>query len=95
MIRTFISRIGCLMLFFGIIILIVGFVIAQSEEVPMTQYLYGSALAAVGFILYARMRGRTSQKKRTPFSRRRDRRSPQNEDHPWENQFNDKTNFIE
>ena len=95
MIRTLFSRIGCLILFFGTIVLIVGFVIAQSEETPMNQYLIGSAMIVIGFILYARMRGSASKNKRKPFSTRRERHSPQKEDHPWENQFDDKTNFVE
>ncbi len=89
MIRNFLSRIGCLMLFFGIIVLVVGVATAQSRETPLNLYLIGSAVTVTGFILYARMRSRSSQNKRSSFFRKRERRPAQTEDHPWENQFYD------
>lgn len=89
MIRNLFSRIGCLMLFVGTIVLVVGVVGAQSGETPLPLYSVGAGMAITGFLLWARRRERPSRKKRFSLFRRRRRREAQKEENLWENQFYD------
>ena len=89
MIRSLLARMGCLMLFFGTIVLAVGLAAAQSGEPPLTLYLIGSAAAFSGFLLWIRLWDRRSKDKPFSLFRKRSRREVQKEDNVWENQFYD------
>lgn len=89
MIRQLFSRIGCLLLFFGIIFLIIGMTVAQSGEPPLTQYFFGFIMTFSGFLLWIRLRKKPSQNRRFSLFRRRGKRNTEKEDNVWENQFYD------
>jgi hypothetical protein len=89
MIRSLLARVGCLLLFFGTIVLVVGLAAAQSGEPPLSLYLIGGAAGFSGFLLWIRMRDKRSKDKRFSLFRKRSRRETQKEDNDWENRFYD------
>jgi hypothetical protein len=73
MIRFILSRIGCLALLVGAIILIVGVSAERSGHPALSMVLGGGALALVGLLLWAKLRPRARRSTRFSMFRRRDR----------------------
>jgi len=87
MIRYLLSRIGCVMLIFGSIALVVG-IAAESSGQPAFNFLsIGLALSFFGFLLWNRLRPKKEQPPRGRRSRNRRGRDPdeeQNHHDDWE-----------
>lgn len=89
MIRFLLSRIGCLMMIFGIIILAVGFAAAQSEQPALSYLALGAAGTFIGFLLWNRLRERAPRSSRFSLFRKRDRRNEDEHNDHWEDRFNE------
>lgn len=89
MIRFLLSRIGCLMMIFGIIVFVVGVAAAQSGEPALTLLFVGFVGSAAGFLVWNRLRERPPRNTRFSIFRKRDRREEQRTDDGWEDHFDD------
>ncbi len=72
MIRYLLSRIGCLALLVGAIILIVGISAERSGYPAFNMVLGGGALALAGFLLWSRLRPKARRNTRFSMFRRRE-----------------------
>jgi hypothetical protein len=87
MIRFFLSRIGCLMMIVGVIVLTVGIAAVQSNQPALTLLFIGSGGTFLGFLLWNRLRERVPRSTRFSLLRKRDRREEDKPDDPWEDRF--------
>ena len=89
MIRFLLSRIGCMMMIFGIIVLAVGFAAAQSEQPALSYLTLGAAGTFIGFLLWNRLRERVPRSTRFSLFRKRDRRQENEKNDRWEDRFDE------
>ena len=87
MIRFFLSRIGCLMMIVGIIVLTVGIAAVQSNQPALNLLFIGSGGTSLGFVLWNRLRERAPRSTRFSLFRKRERREEEKPDDPWEDRF--------
>lgn len=92
MIRYLLSRIGCMMVILGSMILALG-IAAESSGAPAFELLFiGGGLSFVGILLWNKLR--TKQKRSTRFSlfrrrEQREERQSREEDDGWDNRYYD------
>ena len=81
MIRFFLSRVGCLLLMIGSILLILG-VAAECSGQPAFEFIVGgSALLFLGFLMWNRLRSKKQKRSRFSIFRERERdREPSRND---------------
>jgi uncharacterized membrane protein YfcA len=89
MIRYILSRIGCLMMIFGVIVLIVGVAALQSEQPALSLLFIGSVVTFFGHLLWNRLREKAPRKKRFSMFRNREREEEQRNDNGWEDRSYD------
>ena len=89
MIRFLLSRIGCLMMIFGVIVLAVGFAAVQSEQPALSYLALGAAGTFFGFLLWNRLRERVPRSSRFSLFKKRDRRQERDQNDRWEDRFNE------
>jgi len=70
MIRYLLSRIGCLMLLGGILLLVIGVAGLRAGEPAFTYLLIGIALMTFGFFLWNKLRSRGKRSNRFSMFRR-------------------------
>ena len=87
MIRFLLSRIGCLMMIFSIIILVVGIAAVQSDQPALNLLFIGSLGTFVGFLLWNRLRERAPRSTRFSLLRKKKPREEQEKDDHWEHRF--------
>jgi|GEM_PF-1447207 flagellar biosynthesis component FlhA len=89
MIRYLLSRIGCLMLLVGAIVLVLGIAAESSGEPAFNLVLIGAGLTFLGLLLWSRLRRK--QHRNTSFSmfRKRDSREEQETDDEWDDHNDD------
>lgn len=83
MIRYLLSRIGCLMLLSGIIVLIIGVGVLQSGGPAFEVILIGIVLLITGFLLWNKLRSKNLQSKRFSMFRKPDQEDDQDSDDGW------------
>lgn len=89
MIRYLLSRIGCLMMIFGVIVLVVGLAALQSEQPALSLLFIGSVVTFFGHLLWNRLRVKAPRKKRFCVFRNQEREEEQRKDNGWEDRFYD------
>lgn len=89
MIRFLLSRIGCLMMFIGVIVLAVGIAAVQSDQPGLSFLALGAAGIFLGFLLWDRLRERTPRNKRSSLFRKRGRRREDDQNDRWEDRFHE------
>jgi uncharacterized membrane protein YfcA len=89
MIRYLLSRIGCLMMIFGVIILVVGVAALESDQPAFTLLFIGSVMTFLGHLIWNRLREIAPHKKRFSLFRNRKREEEQRNDNSWEDRFYD------
>jgi uncharacterized membrane protein YfcA len=89
MIRYLLSRIGCLMMIFGVIILVVGVAALQSEQPALALLFIGSVVTFFGHLLWNRLREKTPRNKRFSLLRKREQEEEGRNDNGWEDRFYD------
>jgi uncharacterized membrane protein YfcA len=89
MIRYLFSRLGCLMMIFGVIVLVVGVAALQSEQPTLSLLFIGSVLTFLGHLIWNRLREKTPRNKRFSMLRNREREEQQRTDNGWEDRFYD------
>ncbi len=89
MIRYLLSRIGCLMMIFGVIVLVVGAAAAQSGQPALSLLFVGFVVSFAGFLLWNRLREKQPRSTRFSLFRKRDRRADRRKDDGWEDHFDD------
>ena len=86
MIRYLLSRIGCLILVGGVLVLVVGVAAVRSGESAFELLLIGIALTFLGFILWNKLRPKIKREARaSKFRRRKDdeHQEMSHEDNGW------------
>jgi uncharacterized membrane protein YfcA len=89
MIRYLFSRLGCLMMIIGIIVLVVGVAALQSEQPALSLLFVGSVATLFGYLIWNRLREKAPRNNRFSLFRRRDRQGEQKNDDGWEDRFYD------
>jgi uncharacterized membrane protein YfcA len=89
MIRYLLSRIGCLMMIFGVIVLVVGVAALQSEQPALTLLFVGSVVTFFGHLLWNQLRDKAPRNKRFSVFRNRKREEEGRKDNSWEDRFYD------
>jgi uncharacterized membrane protein YfcA len=89
MIRYLLSRIGCLMMIFGVIVLVVGLAALQSEQPALSLLFIGSVVTFLGHLIWNRLRKKAPRNKRFSMFRNREREEEQRNDNGWEDRFYD------
>ena len=89
MIRFLLSRIGCLMMIFGIIVLALGAAAVQSQQPASTLLLVGLGVTVIGGLLWNRLREKPPRNTRFSMFRKRERRADRKKDDEWEDRFYD------
>lgn len=83
MIRYLLSRIGCLMLLSGVIILIIGAAVLQSGGPALEVILIGIVLSFTGFLLWNKLKSKRRQSTRFSMFRKPDQEDDQDSDNGW------------
>jgi hypothetical protein len=83
MIRFFFSRVGCLLLMIGSILLILGVAAERSGQPAFEFIVGGSALLLLGFLLWNRLRSRKHKRARFSIFRRHQSDHESNRDDGW------------
>jgi uncharacterized membrane protein YfcA len=89
MIRYLLSRIGCLMMIFGVIVLVVGVAALQSEQPALSLLFIGSVVTFLGHLIWNRLREKAPRKKRSSMFRNREQEEEQHNNNGWEDRFHD------
>jgi hypothetical protein len=89
MIRYLLSRIGCLMMIFGVIVLVVGLAALQSEQPAISLLFIGSVVTFFGHLLWNRLRVKAPRNPRFSLFRNRKQEEEQRKDDDWEDRFYD------
>ena len=89
MIRYLLSRLGCLMMIFGVIVLVVGVAAVQSEQPALSLLFLGSMVTFFGHLLWNRLRVKTPRKTHFSLFRNREREEEQRKDNDREDRFYD------
>ncbi len=90
MIRYLLSRVGCLMLIVGSIILVVGIAAERSGQPAFSILLGGGAVTFIGFMLWNKLRKKTSRSPKFSLFRKRNRREERKQDDGWDNPWEDR-----
>lgn len=88
MIRYLLSRLGCLMLLSGLIILVVGVAAARSGEPVLDVIFVGMGLLFFGFLLWSKLRKKNHRSTRFSLFRKRDLEDQQDEEPDRDNGWN-------
>jgi uncharacterized membrane protein YfcA len=83
MIRYLLSRIGCLMLLSGIIVLIIGAGVLQSGGPAFEVVLIGIVLLLIGFFLWNKLRTKSRRSTRFSMFRKPDQEDDKDSDDGW------------
>lgn len=89
MIRYLLSRLGCLMMIFGIIVLVVGVAAIQSNQPALSLLFVGSVATFFGYLIWNRLREKAPRHTRFSLFRRRDQQETHRDDNGWEDRFYD------
>jgi hypothetical protein len=92
MIRYLLSRIGCLMLIAGAILLILSFAAIRSDQPGFNLLFIGIGLFGVGFLLWNRLRVKHRENSRFSIFRKRGEKDDRKEgeaDQFWKDGFDD------
>jgi flagellar biosynthesis component FlhA len=84
MIRFFLSRVGCLLLIVGSIILILGVAAEWSGQPAFEFIIIGSALLFLGFLLWNRRRSKKHKRSRFSILRGRESREEPDQEDGWQ-----------
>lgn len=84
MIRYLLSRIGCLMLLVGAIVLVLGIAAESSGEPAFNLVLIGAGLTFLGLLLWSKLRRKQRRNTRFSMFRKRDSREEQETDDEWD-----------
>ncbi|MCB2213974.1 hypothetical protein KQH50_01130 [bacterium] len=88
MIRYILSRIGCLAVLVGAIILVVGVSAERSGHPALSMVLGGGALALVGLLLWSKLRPKARRSTRFSMFRRREREKDEEEGYDrWDDRY--------
>lgn len=83
MIRFFLSRVGCLLLILGSILLILGIAAEWSEQPAFEFIIGGSALLIFGYLLWNGLRSKNHKRAGFSIFRRRGRDREPNQEDGW------------
>jgi cell division protein FtsW (lipid II flippase) len=83
MIRYLLSRIGCLILLSGIIVLIIGGAVLQSGGPAFEVIVIGIGLLIIGFLLWNKLRTKSRRSTRFSMFRNPDQEDDQENDDGW------------
>jgi flagellar biosynthesis component FlhA len=89
MIRYLLSRIGCLMLLVGAIVLVLGIAAESSGEPAFNLVLIGAGLTFLGLLLWSKLRRKQRRNTRFSMFRKRDSREEQETDDEWDDHNDD------
>lgn len=89
MIRYLLSRIGCLMLLVGAVVLVLGIAAESSGEPAFNLVLIGAGLTFLGLLLWSRLRRKQHRNTRFSMFRKRDDREEQESDDEWDDHNDD------
>ncbi|HCU56760.1 MAG TPA: hypothetical protein DF984_00775 [Anaerolineaceae bacterium] len=89
MIRYLLSRIGCLMLLVGAVVLVLGIAAESSGEPAFNLVLIGAGLTFLGLLLWSRLRRKQHRNTRFSMFRKRDSREEQETDDEWDDHNDD------
>jgi flagellar biosynthesis component FlhA len=89
MIRFLLSRIGCLMLIVGSIVLVLGVAAERSGQPAFNLVLIGVVLSFLGFLLWSRLRQKGRRNTRFSLFRKREQRDEREEEDEWDDRYYD------
>jgi len=89
MIRYLLSRIGCLMIIAGSLLLVLGIAAERSEQPAFDYLILGIALFFIGLLLWSKLRQKQPRPRRFSIFQHRDRDEKKNSDHGWEDRHYD------
>jgi uncharacterized membrane protein YfcA len=89
MIRHLLSRIGCLLLIVGIVVLFIGVAALQSEQPSLKPLALGTGFLLIGFLFWRRKKPKKRQNTRFSLFRKRNRRNKEKNDDGWETHYYD------
>lgn len=80
---------GCMMMIFGVIVLVVGIAAMQSGQSALSLLLIGFIATLFGFLLWNRLREKGAGSTRFSMFRNRKNRGERKQDDDWEGRFYD------
>jgi uncharacterized membrane protein YqgA involved in biofilm formation len=95
MIRYLLSRLGCLMMVFGMITLAIAIAAIQSGQPDLAILLMGIAATVLGYLLWNRLREKAPRSTRFSLFRKREDVERRKKKDNWEDRFHDQTDFFE